>query len=189
MTHLSLYERKMSIDGAGAGRCAGRHGREIVGLRRLLQPAILALALLVSRGMARSSDIGGPVNLHESSKDYNSPFDLFQLKRVSTRNQNTLYDAVRTRPEFFENALNVHDSHAVFINENRWQRVKSCGLFSNLTARGVVQPDLTTKILVSGYELPSRVITPEISAKMDGATPVICGTASYTFFPVLEWSY
>jgi hypothetical protein len=104
------------------------------------------------------------------------PFDLHLLRRISARTQRATDDDIRTRPEFFENALGIYDRDHVTVNPERWQRVKSSGLFSNLTAKCVVQPDLSVKMFVAGSELPSRVVTPEISARMEGSTPVVDGT-------------
>jgi hypothetical protein len=106
------------------------------------------------------------------------PFEL-HLNRISAKTSQPVDSNSRTRPEFFENALGLYPGHMFGIDRQRWNRIQSSKLFSNLTADAVVQDDTTMRVFVSGNELPSRILTPEVSARMEGTTPVVDGTIRY----------
>ena len=68
----------------------------------------------------------------------------------------------------------MNDRPLVIMSRN-WNSLVDSGLFSNLSAQIVPDDDNTLVLKVSGDELPSMKISPDITVSMSKSTPFVTG--------------
>ncbi len=122
----------------------------------------------------------------------NSAFiiDLSNLKRakfqkISINNTKILElaelsaEKIKSKPRLFEKVLGLGDNSSSFdFPVNKWRALQSSGLYQNLTAK-FYERNGVLSLNISGYELPSVKISPEIEMKASLKNPEIVGGILY----------
>lgn len=80
----------------------------------------------------------------------------------------------RTRPFFFQQALDLVPGKPFVFNIDRWLEIQRCGLFRNLTAKTSIQND-NVLLEINGIENPSLSISPEIGVSLSFVRPEVSG--------------
>lgn len=81
----------------------------------------------------------------------------------------------RTKPLFFERVLGLHAKTPFQFDIDKWHELVKCGLFRNLTARTSMAPDGGVVLHVTGDELPSSSLAPEVSVIASLDNPEVVG--------------
>ncbi len=112
---------------------------------------VLALAYLAFSIMIMNADGAIANTAHH-------PVNLM-LKTTACTNG---FTSARSKPQLFQNVLELTTGQHYKINVNKWNALKSSGLFANLSAKSFMK-DSGVGINITGVELNTRLISPEIT--------------------------
>ena len=154
-------------------------------MKSIIFTIVLWLYLLKIVSASKSNPLEG-INKLMTSKD---PVRLVNLQRVSpfrtSKNDTSISYKInknpepRTSPLLFKQSLGLIPGQPFVFNLDKWRRLQSCGLFKDLTAKGRTDPKSGDVYLeVSGKELPSLKITPEIAVGASLESPEATGGIS-----------
>eukprot|EP00597_Dinobryon_sp_UTEXLB2267_P006334 CAMPEP_0170079170 /NCGR_PEP_ID=MMETSP0019_2-20121128/15624_1 /TAXON_ID=98059 /ORGANISM="Dinobryon sp., Strain UTEXLB2267" /LENGTH=471 /DNA_ID=CAMNT_0010292505 /DNA_START=69 /DNA_END=1484 /DNA_ORIENTATION=+ len=101
-----------------------------------------------------------------------------QRYNSSTKASNVIVNG-RTRPLFFQRALDLVPGKPFVLNIERWLEIQRCGLFRNLTAKTTTDND-NVILEINGIENPSLSISPELGVSLSFVRPEVSGGIAVT---------
>jgi hypothetical protein len=85
----------------------------------------------------------------------------------------------RSKPLFFQQTLGIREGQPFKFDIEKWQALKECGLFRNLTAKSGTNNNGEVVLKITGEELPSITFSPVVSVTASIERPEATGGLSF----------